>query len=51
MAAIILDDTGVAEVRSAIEILRRDFKVPEDKVMSWLLGTLLLVVTSPPGDP
>ncbi|MEV4734463.1 DUF3800 domain-containing protein [Saccharopolyspora sp. NPDC049426] len=35
MAAIVLDEGGVANVREAIGLLRRDFKVPESAVMSW----------------
>ncbi|PKW14423.1 DUF3800 domain-containing protein [Saccharopolyspora spinosa] len=35
MAAIVLDDVGVANVRSAVNLLREDFRVPDDAVMSW----------------
>jgi Protein of unknown function (DUF3800) len=35
MAAIVLDEAGASAIRSAVDRLRTDFKVPDDKVMSW----------------
>jgi hypothetical protein len=35
MAALVLDDAGAAAVRAAVDLLRGDFRVPRDRVMSW----------------
>ncbi|MDI2032101.1 DUF3800 domain-containing protein [Saccharopolyspora sp. TS4A08] len=35
MAAVVLDERGVGNVRRAISSLRQDFKVPGSAVMSW----------------
>lgn len=35
MAAIIVDDGGAVATREAVKVLREDFKVPADRVMSW----------------